>query len=561
MAKSSILSAMSRSSFSRASIMIAGGTMLSRVLGLIRQMLMVFAIGSLGFSANAYVTAGRVPYLIYTLVISGALTAVLVPQITKAAMAKDRGQAYIQKLLTVTVVAGAVLTIACALIAPVLIATMTPGWSAEHRQLAVYFALWLTPQVFFFALYTVVGEVLNARSLFGPYAWTPALNNAFHITGLLVFCWVFGSDPDGTASMARWNTLGQFLVAGTATLGVASQALVLFLFFKRADIKFRFDFNWRGVGLSDASKIASWTLGSVALAQILGLYQAAAMNRASASEIGLAASEFAQLIFILPHAIIVVSVVMASFTRMSENANAGDFTALKHALSRTLTLTISSTAICAAVLAVLSLEISRILQPTALPNTVANVALMLFITVLGLTPFSTLYVLNRGFFALSNTRTPFFVNLVHTICTAIFTATTFLWPSKYTAILITLSYAVSCVAQAGATFMLLRELIGSIGGKAITHNICKTLAATAVSVICGLLTLLGMRLRLSPDTIPAATNEYDLSILSTVTFTPALISAGAVTAVMFASYAVALLALRHPLATAAKEKITARFKR
>ena len=551
-------SEMSHSSFSRASLLIAAGTMTSRALGLIRQMLLVFAIGSLGFSANAYVTAGRVPYLIYTLVISGALTAVLVPQITKAALSKDRGQAYIQKLLTITLVLGAALTVICGAIAPLLITALTPSWSGEHRHLAIAFALWLTPQVFFFALYTVAGEILNARSLFGPYSWTPALNNAFHITGLVIFCWIFGADPDGTAAVERWNLLSQFLIAGTATLGVMAQALVLFLFFKRADIKFKLDFSWRGVGLSETSKIASWTLGSVALAQILGLYQAAVINRAAAQEIGNAASEFAQLIFILPHAIIIVSIVMASFTRMSENANSGDLTALKQSIGKTLTLTIASMLFFTALLGLLSFEISRVLQPTALPRTVTGVATVLLVTIIGLAPFSSLYVLNRGFFALSNTRTPFFVNLVHTVCAVIFTTAIIFLPSAYTAILVAASYAVSYAAQACATFLLLRGRIGSLGGKNLLLNTLKSFAAVIFSTLLGALTLTLLRGALSEHTVFNGVTDIDK--FAEIPFFTALACCAAVAAVMFISYAAALIFFRHPLAVATLGSINARKK-
>ena len=49
---------------------------------------------------------------------------------------------------------------------------------AEGVALATAFAYWCLPQVFFYALYALTGEVLNARGVFGPYAWAPVANSA-----------------------------------------------------------------------------------------------------------------------------------------------------------------------------------------------------------------------------------------------------------------------------------------------------------------------------------------------------------------------------------------------
>ncbi|TPX01078.1 hypothetical protein FJ656_29430, partial [Schumannella luteola] len=53
--------------------------------------------------------------------------------------------------------------------------------------LAVSFGYWCLPQVFFYASYALLGEVLNARKVFGPFTWAPVANNVVLITSLLIF--------------------------------------------------------------------------------------------------------------------------------------------------------------------------------------------------------------------------------------------------------------------------------------------------------------------------------------------------------------------------------------
>ncbi len=87
----------------RSSLLMAGGTVVSRATGLIRQVLQAAALGT-GLLASTYNTANTVPTSLYTLLIGGALNAVLVPQLVRArASNSDGGRAYEQRLVTLVV--------------------------------------------------------------------------------------------------------------------------------------------------------------------------------------------------------------------------------------------------------------------------------------------------------------------------------------------------------------------------------------------------------------------------------------------------------------------------
>lgn len=480
-------------SVGRAGLWIASGTLTSRVLGLVRAMVLAYAIGSIGFGANAFANAGKVPNTVYTLIATGALTAVLVPQITKAALAADGGARYINKLITLALVGSGAIMVIAGVFTPPLISWLGSSWSADQVELATVFAFWLLPQILFYSLYTVLGEVLNARSLFGPYAWSPVLNNVLNIAGLIGFVVIFGADPDGVAGAGRWDLLGIALVAGSATLGVASQALILFAFWRRAGLTFRIDFGFRGIGLGTMGKVAGWTFLTVLLTQAVGLFNTRVMNLAGSGEAGLAAAELAGLIFVLPHSIITISLVTARFTRMSENVHAENFAAFTSDITSSARLVGFSMMFFTATMLVLAFPLIRLIQPGATYGVVSTVSVVLIANLIGLLPFSLLFVLNRGFFALSDTRTPFFIAVGQsalTILAAIFCTTL---PSEMITATLTGVISSLFVLQMLATFLLLRRRVGILGGRGILGGIAQNLVAAVVAALAGwgVLALLG----------------------------------------------------------------------
>src|SRR5699024_2126481 len=114
--------------------------------------------------------------------------AVLVPQIVRAMRHRDGGQEYVNRLLTLAGTLLAAVTVLLTLAAPVLVTL----YAAEFRSgpwapVAISFAMWTLPQLFFYGMYTLLGQGLIARSVFGPYMWAPAANNLIAITGLVIY--------------------------------------------------------------------------------------------------------------------------------------------------------------------------------------------------------------------------------------------------------------------------------------------------------------------------------------------------------------------------------------
>ena len=176
----------------RGAALMASGTAVSRMLGLLRAMVMVSAIGATGQAADAFAVANKLPNVLYMLLAGGVLNAILVPQVVRAYKRKA-GQEYVDRLLTFgfAVLAGA--TVVLTLLAPVprrpVLELRQPGAgrARDDVRLLVHPAAVLLRRV-----RRCSGQVLNARGSFGPYMWAPAVNNVVAIVGFGVFIAVFG---------------------------------------------------------------------------------------------------------------------------------------------------------------------------------------------------------------------------------------------------------------------------------------------------------------------------------------------------------------------------------
>lgn len=164
------------SSLAKSSAVMATGTIVSRLTGFLRTLVMATAIG-VGTLNDSYQVANVLPTMIYILVGGGALNAVFVPQLVRAMKNDDDGgTAYANRLLTLVTLALAKTTAACVLAAPLLVRTMSPDIASDPQRMAitVAFARYCLPTMFFMGVHVVLGQILNARGRFGAMMWTPS---------------------------------------------------------------------------------------------------------------------------------------------------------------------------------------------------------------------------------------------------------------------------------------------------------------------------------------------------------------------------------------------------
>ena len=133
---------MSDQALLRSSAVMAAGTFVSRLLGFVRAILLAGLLGVSGALAfDTFATANTVPNNVYNLIAGGLLNAVLVPQIARAAQHDDGGQAFLDRLLTIALVALAAVTVLVVALAPLVpVVFGTDKWDAQTTALAVAFA-------------------------------------------------------------------------------------------------------------------------------------------------------------------------------------------------------------------------------------------------------------------------------------------------------------------------------------------------------------------------------------------------------------------------------------
>lgn len=473
----------------RASAILAAGTVVSRILGFVRAVVLTTAIGQVA-AGDAFGVGNQLPNNIYALIAGGVLSAVLVPQIVRAASHDDGGERFINRVVTLGIVIFAVVTIIATLLAPVLVrvyasgSTTGRGFTPEGFSLATAFAYWCLPQIFFYALYSLLSEVLNARKVFGPFTWAPVVNNVVSVAGLVLFMVLFGAAKQNQ-QVADWDSSKVALLGAATTLAVAAQAVILFAFWKRAGLTFRLDFHWRGVGLGATGRAASWLFGMILITQLAGIVQTRVVSIASGHGPSVLALQNSWLIFMLPHSVIAVSIATAYFTRMSGHAQSGQLVGMRDDLSASLRSIGLLIVFAAVALSVVAYPFARFFTDTGFTD-VRGMGNVILAFLPGLILFSTLFVLQRVFFALGDTRTPFLLQCVQSglfVVGAILCRTL---PSEWIGVGVAAVTSLAGSMQAVVAVVLVRRRLGGIDGRRIIMRHLQYLGLSLVSGAIGL---------------------------------------------------------------------------
>lgn len=419
-----------RPSLWRSSALMASGTLVSRILGFIRAAMLLAAIGSAGGGVTAaFQTANTLPNTVFNILAAGVLDAVLVPQIVRA-LQKKNGDVFVNRLITA---AGSILfliTIVAMVAAPLLILMSAASYGEDIRSLAIAFALVCLPQIFFYGVYNLLGEVLNAREVFGPYTWAPVVNNIVGIAGLAVFLGMWGTQPT-ILPIADFTSTQFWVLAGSATAGVIAQALVLLIPLRRSGIRISLDFRFKETSFGSVSKVAGWTFATLGVSQIgilstsnlaaaadawANIHQPDPSVIADASQIvvGNAAYSTAFMIFMVPQSLIGVSLATAVFTRLATAAAQNNDQEVAHQFSIGVRAISTLNLLAAAILIAGAIPMMQLVLPSPLPI-VQGYAWVLMALMPGVASIGMVLMSQRVFFAYEDAKPVFLMGIVPTI--------------------------------------------------------------------------------------------------------------------------------------------------
>ena len=480
------------SSLLRASSVMAAGTVASRALGFLRSAVLVAALGS-ALTFSTFTVANTVPNIIYILLAGGVLNAVFVPEIVRAMKeGPERSRAFTDRLLTLTLLVLTVVAVVATAAAPLLIHLYTAfgDLSPANARVATLLAYWCLPQIFFYGLYTVLGQVLNARGSFGPMMWAPVVNNLIAIVGGLAFIALFTVNPRLPASLTGPAIV--FLGAVT-TLGVVAQALVLVPVLRHTGFRYKPRFDFRGVGLGRTGDLAKWTLLFVLVNQLAYIVIVNLGVRADHEAtlqgvpygVGFGAYAQAYLIFILPQSIITVSVVTGLLPGLTRDAADGRLAEVRAGLSEAWRLTGVAIVPAAAALVALGPDLTGVLFAAGTSDAGARyIGLLTAAFAVSLPAFSAQYVSLRGFYAFGDTRTPFLLQVaIATTNVVLALAAYAVLPLRWKMVGVALAYSVTYLVGLVLSTSVLRRRTGGLDGHAVLRLYVRLLVAAGAAAV------------------------------------------------------------------------------
>jgi len=393
----------------RASGIMALGTIISRITGFIRGILIVAVLGTT-LLADTYNVANTMPNILYNLLVGGALTAIFIPQLVRSFESEDGGDDFASRLVTTISLILLILVLLGMFFAPDLVRLYAPEFFTkgfeQEQEIAIAFTRYCLPQIFFLGLFTMLGQVANARGSFGPLMWAPIANNLVGIAlfgGFLLFS--TGIDIDSITqpqiALLGWGT----------TFSVVVQALVLVPVIKKLGITIKPKLGVAGLGKS--FKLAGWTLVYVLISQLgylvtVNVATAAAVrsfNDGVETGVGYTPYTFAYFVMLLPYSIVTISIITAILPHISKLALDGKREEVKAQLVRAIRLVGVITVPSAVAFLLFGPLITESIFVGISTEDSRYIGYVLSALSFGLVAFSINLILIRGFNAFEDTRT------------------------------------------------------------------------------------------------------------------------------------------------------------
>ncbi|RBY97317.1 murein biosynthesis integral membrane protein MurJ [Blastococcus sp. TF02-8] len=390
----------------RAAGTMAVATLVSRITGLLRTMVLAAALG-VAAVGDAYNTANTLPNIVYELLLGGVLASVVVPLLVHAQERdRDGGTAYAQRLATIAVSGLVVVTALAVLAAPLLTRLYGIVDDPEQVRLANWLARLLLVEIVFYGVGALAQAILNSRGVFGPPAWAPVLNNVVVIATGLLFLAAAGPGDLTPATI----TPGQVWLLGIGTtLGIALQAVVLLPLLRRVGVPLRPRWGLKDTGLREAGTLGLWVVAYSAVSAV-GVAVAMRIANGAGRSGGLGSLAFANasLLFQMPYGIIGVALLTALLPRMSRAAARHDVPAVVSDLSLGTRLSALGLLPVTAVLVVLGapLGVLAFARGNTSVDEAEGIGTALAVGAFGLLPMAVTLLQLRVFYAMKDARTP-----------------------------------------------------------------------------------------------------------------------------------------------------------
>ena len=470
-----------RAGLARSSVAVAAGTLLSRVTGLLRVVVLAAAIGKASLS-DTYNLANLTPNIVYELLVGGVLAATLVPVFVDLLERKeDRSTSAV---FTVTMTALTIFTAFVMLISPLIARLFVlrdngPDRAAQLHVLTILI-LCFVPQMAFYGFTTLASALLNARNRFVAAAFAPVVNNVVVIAALLVFVAQTSNRHGSITDVARVrNDIGLLLLLGIGTTaGIIAMALVL-VPAVAAGVRLRYVLEWRNPAIRTILRLSGWTAGYVITNQLAQLFVLVLANNSAGN---VSAYVYAFTFYVVPHGLLAVSIMTTMTPNLARRARTDDRAGLRHEFGvglRYIVVLVLPASVLFVVLAQPMLAVIVRHQFTVRDAMITADTLQAF--AISLVPFSIYLYVMRAFYALKDTRTPFLLNAFENGLNVVLALALF---PHFGVQGLALAWSGAYFVAAAAALLVLRRRIGGVPDATAARSALRAgIAALALGVV------------------------------------------------------------------------------
>jgi len=388
----------------RAAGVVAGAVMLSRVLGLARELIFAGLFGA-GRGMDAFLTAFRAPNLLRDLFAEGALSTAFVTVFSQRIATEGEGSAWklASKMATLTTVFMSLVSLLGVIFAAQFIGFLAPGFPAEKAALTIELTRIMYPFILLVSLAALVMGMLNATNRFTVPALASSFFNIGSIAGGVAFGWWL--DPHFGERSLIGLALGT-LLGGLLQLGVQLPGL------HRAGFRFVMDFNWRDPGVRQVLLLMLPAVIAASAVQINVM-----INSIFASYLGngpISWLSYAFRLMQLPLGVFGVAVATVTLPVISKASALGDMGRFRSTLARAMRLAVFLTLPAAVGLIVLAQPIIALIYQRGkfLDADTLHTAEALQFYAVGLVGYSCIKVLSPAFYAINHKWTPMVVSFL-----------------------------------------------------------------------------------------------------------------------------------------------------
>jgi putative peptidoglycan lipid II flippase len=379
----------------KAAVLVAALFVVSRVLGLVRQMVLGALFGT-GGAFDAYVIASRIPEMIFMVIAGGALGSAFIPAFASHLAQDDHVGAWrlASAVINLTLIVLTTLAVLTALFAPQLVRTvLAPGSDPYHQMVTTRLLRIMLLSPIIFGVSGIIMGILNARQHFLMPALAPSLYNLAIIGGALYLTPSMGVDG----------------LAISTVIGAALHLLAQLPALARHGARYVPTLGLRDPSVREVGRLMAPRVVGTAITQINFI-----VNNSLATLIGAGAASalnYAWLLVMLPHGMIAQAVATAAFPTFADQVARGQQGEMRATLAATLRMVFflclpATVGMVALARPLVGLLFERGAFEAASTEAVAW-ALALY--ALGLLGHAGLEIVARAFYALHDTLTPVWV--------------------------------------------------------------------------------------------------------------------------------------------------------